>query len=263
MIPKVIHYCWFGGKPLPELTKKCMASWKKHCPDYEIKEWNEKNFDLNCCDYVKEAYEAKKWAFIADYVRLYALVTEGGIYMDTDVEVVSSLDGFLTNEAFCGFEDDVHLSTGIMAGKKNFILFREMLNDYDKRHFIKEKGFLDITTNVVVFTKLCEEHGYVANNKKQNICGLTIYPKDVFSPKSCETGKINQTKNTAVIHHFSGSWWSLEGRIAEGIKRNTKSKGRVICIAGKVIAFPFTYIARAKTEGQKATLAYYWKKIRR
>ena len=95
MIPKVIHYCWFGGNPLPELAQKCIASWKKYCPDYEIKEWNESNFDLNCCDYVREAYEAKKWAFVSDVARLYAMVHEGGIYMDTDVEVIAPLDSLL------------------------------------------------------------------------------------------------------------------------------------------------------------------------
>ena len=111
MIPKIIHYCWFGGKPLPELAQKCIASWKKYCPDYEIKEWNESNFNLNSCDYVREAYEAKKWAFITDYVRLYAMVTEGGIYMDTDVEVIKPLDPFLKHKAFSGFEDEVSIPT--------------------------------------------------------------------------------------------------------------------------------------------------------
>ena len=106
MIPKVIHYCWFGGNPLPELAQKCIASWKKYCPDYEIKEWNESNFDLNCCDYVREAYEAKKWAFVSDVARLYAMVHEGGIYMDTDVEVIAPLDSLLQYHAVSGFETE-------------------------------------------------------------------------------------------------------------------------------------------------------------
>ena len=126
MIPKIIHYCWFGGKNLPPLAKRCIASWKKYLPDYEIKEWNESNFDINCCDYVREAYQAKKWAFVTDYVRLFVLVNEGGIYMDTDVEVIGSLDYFLENEAFSGLENSSYISTGIMASERNFKLFENI-----------------------------------------------------------------------------------------------------------------------------------------
>ena len=104
MIPKIIHYCWFGGKPKPELAEKCIESWKKFCPDYEIVEWNEGNFNINSNLYVKQAYEAKKYAFVTDYVRLYALYTQGGIYMDTDVMVLKPLDEYLNHEAFSGFE---------------------------------------------------------------------------------------------------------------------------------------------------------------
>ena len=131
MIPKIIHYCWFGGNPLSDLAQKCIDSWKKYCPDYEIKEWNESNFDLNSCDYVREAYQAKKWAFVTDYVRLYAMVTEGGIYMDTDVEVIRPLDSFLSNRAFSGFEDETNIPTGIMACEKGFPLFEELLEEYN------------------------------------------------------------------------------------------------------------------------------------
>ena len=140
MIPKVIHYCWFGGKPLPELARKCLASWKKFCPDYEIVRWDESNFDVACCDYVKEAYEAKKWAFVSDYARLKALVDNGGVYMDTDVEVIRPLDEFLRHEAFSGFEDDKMISTGIMASVKGFAPFAEMLADYHTRHFYRRRG---------------------------------------------------------------------------------------------------------------------------
>ena len=115
MIPKKIHYCWFGGNPLPPLAKKCIASWKKYCPDYEIKEWNETNFDVNALAYTREAFEARKWAFITDVVRLQALVTEGGIYMDTDVEVLKPLDSLLQYEAVSGFESETQIPTGLMA----------------------------------------------------------------------------------------------------------------------------------------------------
>lgn len=206
MIPKKIHYCWFGGNPLPELAVKCIESWKKYCPDYEIIEWNEKNFDLSCNKYVKEAFECKKWAFITDYVRLYAMVNQGGIYMDTDVEVLKNLDIFLKNKAFSGFEREDAIPTGIMASEKDFPLFKKLLADYDGRAFIKENGEMDLTTNVTTITNICLNHGLILNNQKQTINDFTLYPKEIFCPKSYETGKIECTENTYTIHHFAGSW---------------------------------------------------------
>ena len=261
MIPKVIHYCWFGENPLSELAQKCIASWQKYCPDYEIKEWNESNFDLNSCSYVKEAYAAKKWAFVTDYVRLYAMVTEGGIYMDTDVEVIKPLDPFLQHSAFSGFEDEVNIPTGIMACEKNFPLFKELLEDYNDRHFIKPDGKYDLTTNVVTITNLCKKHGFVGNNSQQNICGFALYPHDVFCPKSHETGIITLTNRTVTIHHFSGSWKNKESKITAQIKRAIGSNGTPLRLLGKAIAFPFTYIDRAKDEGVKSATNYYIKKV--
>ena len=135
MIPKIIHYCWFGGNPLPELAKKCIASWKLYCPDYEIKEWNESNFDLNYCDYVREAYDSKNWAFVSDVARLYALVTEGGIYMDTDVEVIKPLDNLLKYHAVSGFETETTIPTGLIAGEKENPMLKELLYEYKNIHF--------------------------------------------------------------------------------------------------------------------------------
>ena len=140
MIPKKIHYCWFGGNPLPPLAVKCIESWKKYLPDYEIKEWNESNFDLNYNDYVREAYEAKKWAFITDVVRLYAMVTEGGIYMDTDVEVLKPLDELLQYDAVSGFESSSRIPTGLMACREGQPLFEELLHEYDVLHFKRPDG---------------------------------------------------------------------------------------------------------------------------
>lgn len=206
MIPKIIHYCWFGGNTMPELAQKCIESWKIHCPDYEIREWNESNFDLNCNQYVKKAYEAKKWAFVTDYVRLWAIVSEGGIYMDTDVEVISSLDEYLDERAFSGFETEESISTGIMACEKGFPLFKELLDEYRNRSFIKPDGTYDLTTNVAAITNYCLRYGLTLNNTKQTIQGFTIYQQDIFSPKSYRTGIITCTDNTHTIHHFSGSW---------------------------------------------------------
>ena len=206
MIPKKIHYCWFGGNPLPDNAKKCIESWKKYCPDYEIVEWNEQNFDINSNQYVKEAYESKKYAFVTDYVRLYAMCNWGGIYMDTDVEVIRSLDEFLNNKAFSGFESYNSVPTGIMASEKDFPLFKELLSYYENRYFINEDGTLDTTTNTVTITNMCKKYGLILNNKYQVLEGFALYPSDYFCPLENETGIVRKTDNTATIHWFAKSW---------------------------------------------------------
>ena len=229
MIPKVIHYCWFGEKPLPEDAKHNIESWRKYCPDYKIKEWNEKNFDINSNQYVREAYEAKKWAFITDYVRLYAMVNEGGIYMDTDVEVIKSLDPFLQHTAFSGFETDEDIPTGIMACEKGFPLFVELLADYDNRHFIVG-GQLDMTANVYMITQKCLGYGLKRNNQFQVLEGFALYPKDYFCPKNHKTGLINITENTVTIHHFAGSWITGKERRWLEFTRKQRKKGNAFII---------------------------------
>ena len=212
MIPKIIHYCWFGEADKPELALKCIESWKKNCPDYEIIEWNEKNFDLNCCKFVSDAYKEKKWAFITDYVRLYAMVNYGGIYMDTDVEVCKSLDSFLKNEAFSGFQTLDSIPTGIMACQKGYPIFKKLLEDYEKRSFYKSDGSLDLTLNVEHITNEFLKYGLKLNNQKQIVAGFALYPIDYFCAKSFNTGKINKTENTYTVHHFAGSWKSDEDK---------------------------------------------------
>ena len=212
MIEKTIHYCWFGGNPLPELAVKCLDSWKKYCPDYKIIEWNENNFDLNMCTYVKEAYESKKWAFITDYVRLYVLYNYGGIYMDTDVEVIAPLDKFLDNKGFSGFENEEMVPTGIMAAEAGNPFIGDLLDDYQDRHFILPDGQMDMTTNTKVITDLATARGLKLNNTKQVIEDFTFYPNDYFCPKDSRTLKIKLTENTATIHHFAGSWGNQRGR---------------------------------------------------
>lgn len=214
MIPKVIHYCWFGRGELPPLAKKCLDSWKKYCPDYEIKEWNEDNFDLDSYPYVREAYDKRKFAFVTDVVRLYALYHEGGIYMDTDVEVLKPLDRFLSHHAFSGFENDQFVPTGIMASEKGGKWARDNLAYYEGRHFLKEDGSMDLTTNVVTITNYMLPLGLKQNNTFQDFPGLiTFYPKDYFCPKSYADGKIYLTDNTYTIHHFSSSWVSQKEKV--------------------------------------------------
>lgn len=207
MIPRVIHYCWFGRGQKPESALKCIESWKQYLPDYALKEWNEDNFDISSNNYVKQAYQNRKFAFVTDYVRLYALYTEGGIYMDTDVEVIGSFDPFLHHKAFSGFETDGNVPTGMMAAEKGSVWAKELLDGYKDRSFVKEDGSLDTTTNTFVITRYMVDKGLVLNNKYQDFPDLcTMYPSDYFCPKDHRTGKIRCTKNTVCIHHFAGSW---------------------------------------------------------
>lgn len=252
MIPKIIHYCWFGGNPLPELAQKCIASWKKYCPDYVIKEWNENNFNINCCDYVREAYDAKKWAFVSDVARLYAMVNEGGIYMDTDVEVIKSLDGLLQYHAVSGFETCTSIPTGLMACEKDNPMFKEFLDEYKTAHFILTDGTQDKTTNVVRITKSCLKYGFVPNNQKQTINTFTLLPKDYLCPKSFDTGKIDLTDNTLTIHHFDGSW-----RSEEDVYRLKVSRKLSLFMPekfGTARAYLAALIAMIKFQGPKAAV---------
>lgn len=219
MIPKKIHYCWFGRGEKPKLAKKCIASWKKYLPDYEFIEWNEDNFDINCCQYVKEAYENRKYAFVTDFVRLYAMYNFGGIYMDTDVEVTRSLDEFLDNQAFSGFESTKYIPTGIMASVQHFALFGELLKYYDDRHFLTEDGSLDTTTNTKIITDILTEKGFVPNGKFQIIDGFALYPQDYFCPFENSTGVLHATSNTATIHWFNKSWLPQQKRIRSRFTR--------------------------------------------
>ena len=219
MIPKIIHYCWFGRNPKPELAMKCIASWKKYCPDYRIVEWNEDNFDLSYNDYVREAYENRKWAFITDVVRLKVLFDMGGIYMDTDVEVVKNIDSLLNYEAVSGFESEERIPTGLIAAEKGNPMIGELLRDYDDAHFVREDGSLNLETNVTRITNACLKYGLIQNNSKQTINTFTFLPKDYLCPKDLDTREIHITENTLCIHHFDGSWHSEEDRYVERIQK--------------------------------------------
>lgn len=206
MIPKIIHYCWFGGNPLSDSAKECIATWKENCPDYEIKEWNESNFDIQSNQYVSEAYDNKKWAFVSDYVRLVALTNYGGIYLDTDVEVLKSLDPLLKQKGFCGFEENEKLCTAILGCEPGFWVFKEWLDSYAERRFILEDGGMDEEPNVFSLTRICKAHGLIMNGQVQKIDGLQVFSSDYFSPKSFVTGETHLTKNSYTVHQFSESW---------------------------------------------------------
>lgn len=229
MIPKKIHYCWFGGKPLNKLGKKCLKSWKKYFPDYEIIEWNESNFDFNCCKYVKEAYEAKKWAFVSDYARYKILYEQGGIYFDTDVEVIRSFDDILKKGAFMGcenptIEERVDINPGLgCAVAPGLGFYREVLEDYEKSSFYNEDGSMNLYTIVQRTTDLLKKHGLKNTMEIQQVAGINIYPAEYFCPIDMRTGKLNITKNTYSIHRYAASWENknsiIRGKVYRFINR--------------------------------------------
>lgn len=206
MIPQTIHYCWFGNNPKDSFIKKNIESWRKFLPNAQIKEWNELNFNIEFNTYTSEAYKAKKYAFVSDVVRLYALVSEGGVYFDTDVTALQSFPPELfKTKAFAGFETDKTIGTGILACQKEHPFFKEFLDSYNKRHFdlfLKK----DTTSNVEEITRLLKKNGLIANNKRQNVSGIEIFPKEIFCNKNYKTGERYISKQSLTIHDFQGSW---------------------------------------------------------
>ena len=214
MIPKVIHYCWFGGNPLPESAQKCIASWRKFLPDYEIKEWKESNFDVNAIPYTAQAYAAKKYAFVSDYARFSILYDNGGLYFDTDVEVIRPMDDIIENGPFMGFEIDASgidfkkaVAPGLGLGANPGLgLYKEILEHYKTFSFLNEDGSLNQTTVVSYITDILIDNGLENKPGIQHVAGLTIYPKEYFNPLDSLTGKLKITENTRSIHWYTMSW---------------------------------------------------------
>ena len=211
MKTKTIHYCWFGGKPKPKLVLKCMESWKKYCPDWEIREWNEGNFDVNCCAFVREAYAAGKWAFVSDYCRFYALSLCGGVYLDTDVELLRPIDDL--PDTFVGFERRDFVASGLIRGAEaNDPVCLEMLEAYHQRHFLREDGSHCLTVVGELETDILKRHGLIMNDSLQTVCGTTVFPREYFAPIDFELGETNITEHTYSIHHYAASWISPWGK---------------------------------------------------
>lgn len=228
MIPKRIHYCWFGGNPLPALAQKCIASWEKHCPGYEIIRWDEGNFDLSACPlYVRQAYEAKKWSFVTDYVRLKVVHDHGGIYMDTDVELLRPLDKFLGHSAYFGFEDGVFVATGLGFGAEQGLpLLEEMMEDYESLPFLQPDGSHDHIPCPKRNTACLLKRGLKQNNTRQVLPGdILILPSDFFCPKSYDTGVLTRTRNTYSIHHYDASWFSPQQQERKHRRWQQQSRG--------------------------------------
>lgn len=213
MIPRIIHYCWFGRNPKPELAVRCMKSWKKYCRGYEIIEWNEDNYDLSQAPlYVRQAYEAKKWAFVTDYVRLQIVYEHGGIYVDTDVEFRQKPDKLLDNQAFFGFESDKHVATGLGFGAvRECPIVKELMDDYENIPFILEDGSLDLMPCPVRNTEVFLKYGLRQDGSKQLLTGdVLILPQEYLSPIRSDSDVITYTKNTISVHWFAGSWFAEE-----------------------------------------------------
>lgn len=209
MIPKKIHYCWFGKKPLPPEALKCINSWKKFCPDYEIIEWNESNYDINKNEYVKYTYENKKYAFLSDYVRLDIIYNEGGIYLDTDVELLKSLDDLLCNDGYIGMEQVGTINTGQGFGAiKHHPFVKENMNFYENTKFIDENGNFIKNICVPITTEILAKKGLKKENVIQHVYDMKVFPVEYFCPKVMGTNKIIITNNTYSIHHFESSWKS-------------------------------------------------------
>ncbi len=215
MIPKIIHYCWFGNHPIPKHLKKCIDSWSKFLVDYEFIKWDESNFDINSTKWTKQAYSKKKYAFVSDYVRLKVLYEYGGIYLDTDVMVLKSFDSFLGYQAFTGFESKNKLTSAIIGAEKRFPIIKTFLDTYTNKPFINNGKNNDIA-NVVMMTDICVSYGFIPNNTYQVIQGMHIFPQTYFCPLDFYHNK-NFTENTHAIHYFDASW--LDRDIKVKIKR--------------------------------------------
>lgn len=240
MIPKIIHYCWFGKNPKPALALKCIESWKKYCPDYEIKEWNEDNYDVEFCDYSRQAYEKKKWAFVSDVARFKILYDNGGLYFDTDVELLKPIDFLLDNTGFLGFETTMHglfgnepeihwlVNPGLgMGAEKNNPVLENLLNEYKDRSFVNVDGSLNLKTICEYTSKFFYKGGMQSDNVFQKILGFSLYPKEYFNPMDSRTGKISLTKDTISIHHYAASW------TFQNEKRNVKLFRMLNSLLGK------------------------------
>lgn len=214
MIPKIIHYCWFGRNPLPASAQECIASWRKSLPDYEIKEWNEDNFDVNIIPYTQQAYEAKKYAFVSDYARFWVLYHYGGLYFDTDVEVIKSFDDIVERGSFMGLEIDgtkkntkIAIAPGLGLGAEaDMDIYRIILDGFTKIDFYDASGQRNHFSMIPMVTKMFLERGLVANGQIQQICGITIYPQCFFNPYNCSNGRLQISSDTHSIHWYSASW---------------------------------------------------------
>ncbi|MEG2789543.1 MAG: glycosyltransferase [Romboutsia sp.] len=219
-IPKIIHYCWFGNGELDKLALKCIDSWNEKLPGYQIKLWNESNFDINSNQFVKEAYDNKKWAFVSDYVRLWAVYHEGGIYMDTDVEVIRTFDDLLDHNVFLGFENKYTVSIGTFGAIKNSEWIGGLLKEYEGKSFYNNDDYKYLAPNTKLLTVYSKMSGLKLDGKMQILDNsIFIYPKDYFIAKSYISDELEVTDKTYCIHHYSASWIKNKNSMKSRIKK--------------------------------------------
>lgn len=220
-IPKIIHYCWFGKKEKPLVIKKCIKSWKKVLYEYEIIEWNEESFDINFNDYVRQAYNSGKFAFVSDYVRVFALYNYGGIYLDTDVEIIKEFsDSILSNESFWGFEEKNYIATSTIGAKKGNKFIKSFLESYNDKKFLNCDGTIATLTNVAIVSEMVKGLGIKLDGTYQIVKGMaTFYPQEYFSPYDYINCYSKANENTYTIHHYYKSWLPYSVRVKTNIKK--------------------------------------------
>lgn len=252
MIPKVIHYCWFGKGEYSKKIEKCISSWKKYCPDYEIICWNEDNYNIHKNKFVEQSYEKKMWAFVTDYVRFDVIYNYGGIYLDTDVELLRPLDVLLNCEMYAGMESAEYVALGLGFGAvKGHPYVKELKESFEIREFIRGNGKMDLKTGPMVQTEILMRHGLKKVDKYQKLEKCVIYPSEVLSPKSFQTGKTRITGKTVSIHHYDMTWMDERQKKSKKLEWKLKKKygskwGRIL---GIIQTGPYKLRMKIKNEG--------------
>lgn len=269
-IPKVIHYCWFGGNPLPEEAIRCIDSWKKYCPDYEIKQWNESNFDISLCDYIQEAYAAKKWAFVSDYARFWILYNYGGLYFDTDVELINGISDIVSRGSFMGAEAYAKGTNQINAGVglgavAHSDFYKEVLDYYKELHFYIADGVYNDETVVTYVTNIAKKYGYKGTDEIEKVGDIYVYPPYFFCPYNYEKDLLEVVEKTRAIHWYSTSWKDekeieIHKKAMQIIKKNPNALGKAKGKMYEVFAKTFYFL---KKEGVKGFFLRVVRKIKR
>jgi len=265
-IPKIIHYCWVGGSPKPQSVIYCINSWKKYCPDYEIKEWNETNYDFTQNKYMKEAYESKKWGFVPDYARVDIIYKYGGIYFDTDVELIKNIDFLLEQSAFMGFENTgdgeffVNCGQGFGAIPYHPII-KSIRDSYNNKRFIENDNSFNMLPSPHYTTQSLCQYGLVRKNMDQKLPNMIVYASDVSCPKNFRTGKIKKTDRSISIHHFTASW--LDERIKNELLHQQFIYDKFGKKIGRYVLYLESVIKKYKSKGIKQFIYMFFYRIKK